>query len=172
MSKITHHVYWNIKRVKKKIGKLEILTYIYIYIYIYAQLSYFKIPQVNMYIFNWKRARTQLKHTHAQLKAGICTTEACICWYVGVKRAYAQLVACTCSQLLLYQKCTIFSLENTAGHTGDLLISKMKLSNFSMKHSKNFVLKWYLLHAGKCKGQNVWSCTTNGQTFSLEVLAG
>jgi len=52
-----------------------------------------------MYMFNWKRARAQLKHTHAQLKAGICTTEACICWYVGVKRAYAQLVACTCSQL-------------------------------------------------------------------------
>ena len=34
-----------------------------------------------------------------------------------------------------------FSLEHTAGHTGDLLISKMKMSNFSMKHSTNFVLK-------------------------------
>ena len=108
-----------------------------------------------MYMFNWKRARAQLKHAHVQLKACICTTEVCICWYVGVKRAYAQLVACTCSQLLLYHKCTIFSLEHTAGHTGDLLISKMKMSNFSMKHSTNFVLKWYLLHAGKCKSQNV-----------------
>ena len=97
MSKITHHVYWNIMRKKKKIGKIEILTYIYIYIN--AQLSYFKIPQVNTYMLNWKRARAQLKHAHAQLEACICTTEACICWYVGVKRAYAQLVACTCSQL-------------------------------------------------------------------------
>ena len=70
-------------------------------IYINAQLSYFKIPQVNMYMFNWKRARAQLKHAHAQLKAWMCTTsaEACVCCYVVVKRAYAQLVACTCSQL-------------------------------------------------------------------------
>ena len=97
MSKITLHIYWNIKRENKKFGKIEILTYIYIYIN--AQLSYFKVPQVNMYMFNWKRARAQLKHAHVQLKACICITEVCICWYVGVKRAYAQLVACTCSQL-------------------------------------------------------------------------
>ena len=63
---------------KEKIWKDTNIN-IYIYIYINAQLSYFKIPQVNMYMFNWKRARAQLKHTHAQLKAGICTTEACIC---------------------------------------------------------------------------------------------
>ena len=62
-------------------------------------------------------------------------------------------------KLLLHHKCTIFSLEHTVGHTGNLLVSKMKfkMSNFSMKLSTNFaiVLKWYLLHAGKCKGQNV-----------------
>ena len=38
MSKITLHVHWNIKREKKKIGKIQILTYIYIYVYIYIYI--------------------------------------------------------------------------------------------------------------------------------------
>ena len=78
MSKITHHVYWNITREKKKIGKIEINIYIYIYkctTFLFQDST----GKFNMYMFNWKRARAQLKHAHAQLKACICTTEACTC---------------------------------------------------------------------------------------------